>query len=205
MIHAGVVLIHFDKPVSEKQMDKIQGKFDIDSLKCCIKNPQQLYKLDLIARLEKLRAVLPTCIVQSNSQCFIDIYVLYIGPNEALARDGQYFLELMLMVNRSFDPITEFLPAFDIPSTSSLLNIFVNLPSPHIDHRLSDWCENPDILGFLTEDIQVRIPGMKSTLYIYQKVGGGGLALEMFCMLTKPVLLAFSMENTSKRTSTINH
>ncbi|KAL9559443.1 hypothetical protein PS6_000765 [Mucor atramentarius] len=57
----------------------------------------------------------------------------------------------------------------DIPSTSSLLDIFIHLPSPHIDHHLSDWCKNPDILAFLNEDIRVEIPGMKTRLYTYQK------------------------------------
>ncbi|KAF1806598.1 SNF2 family N-terminal domain-containing protein [Mucor lusitanicus] len=56
-----------------------------------------------------------------------------------------------------------------MPSTSSLLDIFIHLPSPHVDQHISDWCKNPDILGFLNEDIQTEITGMKTRLYTYQK------------------------------------
>ncbi|GAN03723.1 snf2 family helicase [Mucor ambiguus] len=96
--------------------------------------------------------------------CSIQIQVLLSESNEP-----SKFLDLMLFVNRSPDPMAEFQSTMDIPSTSSLLDIFIHLPSPHMDHHLSDWCENPDILGFLNEDIQVEIPGMKTRLYTYQK------------------------------------
>jgi hypothetical protein len=169
MIKAGVIQICFDKLLSEQHRHSI----NLDSIKLYINNPQQLYKLDLIARLQKLRVILPTCILLSSNQCLIDIQVLHNESNDTLARDGQRFLELLQMVNRSSNPTTDFLPVFDsVPSSlNSLLDIFVNLPSPHVDHRLSDWCENPDIYAFLTKDIDVRIPGMKTTLYMYQKVG----------------------------------
>ncbi|KAK4520687.1 uncharacterized protein ATC70_006565 [Mucor velutinosus] len=96
--------------------------------------------------------------------CRIQIQVFLSKQNEP-----SKFLDLMLFVNRSPDPMAEFQSAMGIPSTSSLLDIFIHLPSPHIDHHISDWCKNPDILGFLNEDIQVEIPGMKTKLYTYQK------------------------------------
>ncbi|KAI8637325.1 SNF2 family N-terminal domain-containing protein [Parasitella parasitica] len=36
-------------------------------------------------------------------------------------------------------------------------------------HNLSKWCQNPDILGFLNEDVQAEVSGMKTRLYTYQK------------------------------------
>ncbi|CEP16924.1 hypothetical protein [Parasitella parasitica] len=74
----------------------------------------------------------------------------------------------MLFVSRSSDPAS-FQATMDVPSKSSLLEIFIHMPSPRIDHNLSEWCQNPDILGFLYEDVQTEIPGMKTRLYIYQK------------------------------------
>lgn len=170
MIEAGVILIQFDKPITVQDKNDIEETSDLDIIKVYVQNPQQLSKLELVVRLERLQTIMLKCVCLSEYQCFIDIYIYCHEINDALKRDGQYFLELLQMVNRASCPRTKYLPAFGIPAATSLLDIFVNLPSPHMDNRLTDWCENPDIRAFLTEDIQARIPGMKTILYTYQKV-----------------------------------
>ncbi|KAI8969095.1 SNF2 family N-terminal domain-containing protein [Mycotypha africana] len=86
-------------------------------------------------------------------------------------------LDLLTYVNRSTHPKRSLSPydlrSFDRNESalihSSLLDIFIHLPSPKIDKRTLQWCHNNDILSFLLEDITTQIPGMKTTLYNYQK------------------------------------
>lgn len=160
IIDAGNIIIPLDKPFNRLQ------SINIDSIKLHIQNEQQLGKIDLINRLEKSQIICANSSLLGNKLCCIRIQVFLSESNES-----SRFLDLMSFVNRSPDPTLSFQSTMEIPSKSSLLDIFIHLPSPHIDHHISDWCKNPDILGFLNEDIQVEIPGMKTRLYTYQKVG----------------------------------
>lgn len=133
----------------------------------------ELNKLDLISRLERSQTILTTPLLfnESNFNFIIQIQVLCSNePNEQLGNEGHFFLDLMLLVNRS--STSPFLSVFgdQVNQKRSLLDIFIHLPSPHIDQHLLEWCENTDILEFLSEDILSEIPCMKTRLYTYQKV-----------------------------------
>lgn len=159
MINAGYIIVPFNTPYHHSHISSIE------SIQPYIQNEHQLEKLRLICRLEKSHIIGTNCTLLNTMLCSIQIQVLLSESNEP-----SKFLDLMLFVNRSPDPMAEFQSTMDIPSTSSLLDIFIHLPSPHMDRHISDWCKNSDILGFLNEDIQVEIPGMKTRLYTYQKV-----------------------------------
>lgn len=191
IIDAGHIIIPFDTPYYHSQITTIE------SIKPYIQSGRQLEILQLIYRLEKSHIIGTNCTLLDTMLCSIQIRVFLNKSNEP-----SKFLDLMLFVNRSPDPTAEFQSTMDIPSTSSLLDIFIHLPSPHIDHHLSDWCKNPDILEFLNEDIRVEIPGMKTRLYTYQKVKErksslGDNATQLF-------YIALFMEDIAKRISSLH-
>jgi hypothetical protein len=173
IVNAGTINIQLEK---KPALNAVNAPCD---LKQYTSSTTELNKLDLITRLERSQTILTSCLIfNPASLCFtVQIQVLcYNEPNDNLGNEGHYFLDLMLLVNRSpiYSQDNHFLSVFgdnvNNTATRSLLDIFIHLPSPHIDSHLSDWCDNKDILGFLNEDIQVEIPGMKTRLYTYQKV-----------------------------------
>jgi hypothetical protein len=174
-INAGTVKIQLDtRPTFEVKEPCDLQPFTTSTI--------ELNKLDLITRLERSQTIFTTCLqFNSSTFCFtIQIHILCSEVNDTLGSEGHYFLDLIMLINRNnnADDDSNFISVFDNNQVeeeerkvgNTLLNIFINLPSPHTDHQLSNWCDNGDILDFLNHDIQVEIPGMKTTLYKYQKV-----------------------------------
>lgn len=157
MIHAGII----DIKLEPTKRDKVSSVCDLKSY--AIK--EEYGKLDLLLKLDGSCISTSAIYFKTDTLCSIPIHV-----NMTDIVSNYEFLDLMSFVNRSTLP-GEFLSVFNTCTNyTSLLDIFIHLPSPHVDNQLSNWCEDKDILEFLFKDIQVQVPGMKTTLYVYQKV-----------------------------------
>lgn len=165
MINAGIIDIKL-KPIKREKVNSIR---DLRSYAI----EEEYEKLDLLLKLDGSCISTSAIYLKTDTLCSIPIHV-----NMADINNHYEFLDLLSFVNRSTQP-GEFLSVFDDTTTTttttltnntSLLDIFIHLPSPHVDNQLSTWCEDKDILEFLFKDVQVQVPGMKTTLYVYQKV-----------------------------------
>lgn len=160
MINAGIIDIKL-KPTKRVKVNSVH---DLRSYAI----EEEYGKLDLLLKLDGSCISTSAIYFKTDTLCSIPIHV-----NMADISNHYEFLDLMSYVNRSTQP-GEFLSVFDDTTTftnnTSLLDIFIHLPSPQVDNQLSNWCEDKDILEFLFKDIQVQVPGMKTTLYVYQKV-----------------------------------
>lgn len=159
MINAGIIDIKL-KPTKRVKVNSVH---DLRSYAI----EEEYEKLDLLLKLDGSCISTSAIYFKTDTLCSIPIHV-----NMADISNHYEFLDLMSYVNRSTQP-GEFLSVFDDTTTftnnTSLLDIFIHLPSPQVDNQLSNWCEDKDILEFLFKDIQVQVPGMKTTLYVYQK------------------------------------
>lgn len=171
MLNAGTVNIQLDIPVIQHEINNDILNF----LKSYITATTEMNKVDSIIKLVENKVLfvpIDHILFITNTLCSISIQV-YCDTYTDNSNYSNLFLNLMLHVNRSTTPTRNFISVFSNYNdqhhySNSLLDIFIHLPSPRKDSNISHWCNNNDILDFLTNDIQIH--GMKTTLYNYQKV-----------------------------------
>ena len=142
MIHAGTVQVQlYHEPSDGVTIDTLAGLKEYT---------QEIDKVDLLIKLEQANVIVIVNYKLNKACCTV---LIDLFPGIDLGYSVHTFLELMLLVNCSL--VTEqFKSVFgDTPIYQSVLDIFIHLPSPPESHRIEN-----------------TVPGMKVTLYNYQKV-----------------------------------
>ena len=124
-------------------------------------NKTEQHKLSLISKLSNANIIqLPTQCLFTDSHCTLLIHLLL---HQSLNTFLNSFLDLLLHLSRESNM---FVSLFDpIQHDTTLFNMFMDIPSPTLDYS----CLSKDVLDFL-HHVEPDIPGMKTTLYLYQKV-----------------------------------
>ncbi|KAI8977954.1 SNF2 family N-terminal domain-containing protein [Pilobolus umbonatus] len=162
MIEAGTILI---------QIEDLHS-YPSDDWACCDWDHIQTLNLEkskahLIHSMKTLET-LNMLSVYYQSMTHHVLFKLYVSTksNYSKGKHTLTFLELLVHVNRNTNPL-EFISVFSTHTYSSLLSIFIHLPSPE-QSDVSD-IHSPDVIDYLDNDIHLSIPGMKTTLYHYQR------------------------------------
>lgn len=129
-------------------------------------NSQDQQKLNLISKLASIGVINTVGCLFKQSLCSI---LIQLELDKTLqSSDINRLLNLLPFINRNNQPDEPFISVFDPIIKSNLLSIFLHLPSPSIDPQLSQ-SSNHDVAYFLY-NLSLHLPGMKTTLYQYQKV-----------------------------------
>lgn len=179
MIYAGYINIQLQNSITLNNQNKVSRSKDMDLLRNFVHNDLDTSKISLISKLQRLGRIQSTITFQTDVNCLVQIHIIVnnnrnqehnlLTYSSNQLTENSLLLDLLIFVNRSVDP-TVYMSPFDLPRFTNLLNIFIHLPSPHVNPEISTWCNNLDIIDFLNEDVQVKLPGMKTTLYNYQRV-----------------------------------
>ncbi|ORE07008.1 hypothetical protein BCV72DRAFT_116262 [Rhizopus microsporus var. microsporus] len=128
-------------------------------------NSQDQQKLNLISKLASTGVINTVGCLFKQSLC--SILIQLVLDQTLQSSDINRLLNLLPFINRNSQPDESFISVFDSIIESSLLSIFLRLPSPSIDPQLSQ-SSNHDVAYFLY-NLSPHLPGMKTTLYQYQK------------------------------------
>lgn len=184
-IRLGYVDIQLTTPASSEA----RNTCDISMMRA---NSEDQQKLNLISKLASVGVVNTVDCLFKHSLCSI---VIQLVLDQTLQpSDINHLLDLLPFINRSRQPDESFVSVFDPITESNLLSIFLHLPSPCISPQLS-WSNSHDVAYFLY-NLSPRLPGMKTTLYQYQKVRSFYVCKQTSFMEE----LEFTSKNARKRT-----
>jgi hypothetical protein len=158
-IHLGYVNIQLTTPASSEA----ENACDISMMRA---NSQDQQKLNLISKLASIGVINTVGCLFKQSLC--SILIQLVLDQTLHSSDINRLLNLLPFINRNGQPDESFISVFDPIIESNLLSIFLHLPSPSIDPQLLQ-SSNHDVAHFLY-NLSLHLPGMKTTLYHYQKV-----------------------------------